>query len=465
MDQIHQLKDQKISTLIWRFSLPAMVGMIINALYNIVDRIYIGNAPELGANGLAALTIAFPIMLIVLAVGVLFGIGGATLFSIRLGQNKVVDAKEALGTSFFLIIVVGLFISGLGLLFLEDILLIFGASQVILPYAKDYMGIIFYGTTFQMIALAMNNFIRADGRPKMAMLTMLIGAGINIILDPIFIFGLDMGIAGAAYATIIAQAVSALWVASYFIHGKSNIKVTIKDIQPHPAIIMTIITLGLPGFSLQLAASVLNAFINRSLYMYGGDIAVSGMGIINSIQTFMILPIIGLNQGIQPIISYNFGAKQYDRVRETVKLGIMYATMIVSVGYVITRFFPGVLVGIFNREEALMSFGIMAIRSWFLLLPLVGFQIIASNFFQAIGRAKTAMFLTLTRQVIILLPAVLIFPQFFGLQGLLYAAPFADVFSSILTAIFFLLAMKHLDSYVLKEHPSSIPDALSEAST
>jgi putative MATE family efflux protein len=464
MDQIHQLKDQKISTLIWRFSLPAMVGMIINALYNIVDRIYIGNAPALGANGLAALTIAFPIMLIVLAVGVLFGIGGATLFSIRLGQNKVNDAKEALGTSFFLIIVVGLFISGIGLWFLEDILLIFGASQLILPYAKDYMGIIFYGTTFQMIALAMNNFIRADGRPKMAMMTMLIGAGINIILDPIFIFGLNMGIAGAAYATIIAQTVSALWVASYFVQGKSNIKFTSKDIKPHPAIILTIITLGLPGFSLQLAASVLNAFINRTLYIYGGDIAVSGMGIINSIQTFMILPIIGLNQGIQPIISYNFGAKQYDRVRETVKLAIFYATIIVSVGYVITRFFPGVLVGIFNREEALMSFGIMAIRSWFLLLPLVGFQIIASNFFQAIGRSKTAMFLTLTRQVIILLPAVLIFPQYFGLQGLLYAAPFADVFSSSLTAIFFLLAMKHLDTYVLKEQPSTIPDALGDAS-
>jgi putative MATE family efflux protein len=464
MDQIHQLKDQKISTLIWRFSLPAMVGMIINALYNIVDRIYIGNAPALGANGLAALTIAFPIMLIVLAVGVLFGIGGATLFSIRLGQNKVNDAKEALGTSFFLIIVVGLLISGIGLLFLEHILLIFGASELILPYAKDYMGIIFYGTTFQMIALAMNNFIRADGRPKMAMMTMLIGAGINIILDPIFIFGFDMGIAGAAYATIIAQAVSALWVASYFVQGKSNIKFKARDIKPHPAIILTIITLGLPGFSLQLAASVLNAFINRTLYLYGGDIAVSGMGIINSIQTFMILPIIGLNQGIQPIISYNFGAKQFDRVRETVKLAITYATIIVTGGYVITRFFPGVLVGIFNREEALMTFGIMAIRSWFLLLPLVGFQIIASNFFQAIGRAKTAMFLTLTRQVIILLPAVLIFPQYFGLQGLLYAAPFADVISSTLTGIFFILAMKHLDTYVLKERTSTIPDALGDAS-
>jgi putative MATE family efflux protein len=464
MDQIHQLKDQKISTLIWRFSLPAMVGMIINALYNIVDRIYIGNAPALGANGLAALTIAFPIMLIVLAVGVLFGIGGATLFSIRLGQNKVNDAKEALGTSFFLIIVVGLLISGIGILFLEDILIIFGASELILPYAKDYMGIIFYGTTFQMIALAMNNFIRADGRPKMAMMTMLIGAGINIILDPIFIFGFDMGIAGAAYATIIAQTVSALWVASYFVQGKSNIQFKARDIKPHPAIILTIITLGLPGFSLQLAASVLNAFINRTLYLYGGDIAVSGMGIINSIQTFMILPIIGLNQGIQPIISYNFGAKQFDRVRETVKLAITYATIIVTVGYVMTRFVPGVLVGIFNREESLMTFGIMAIRSWFLLLPLIGFQIIASNFFQAIGRAKTAMFLTLTRQVIILLPAVLIFPQYFGLQGLLYAAPFADVISSILTGIFFILAMKHLDTYVLKERSSPIPDALGDAS-
>ena len=463
MDQINQLKDHKISKLIWRFSIPAMVGMIISALYNIVDRIYIGNAADIGANGLGALTIAFPIMLIVLAVAVLFGIGGGTLFSIRLGQNKVSDAKDALGTSFFLVIVTSLLVSVIGLLFLEDILILFGASDVILPYAKDYMGIIFFGTTFQMTALAMNNFIRADGRPKMAMMTMLIGAGINIVLDPIFIFGFNMGISGAAYATIIAQTVSALWVVSYFIHGRSNIKITIKDIKPRFDIITTIITYGLPGFSLQLAASLLNAFINRNLYIYGGDIAVSGMGVINSIQTFMIMPIIGLNQGIQPIISYNFGAKQFDRVRETVKLGITYATIIVTVGYIITRFFPALLVSIFNREEELMAFGVMAIRAWFLLLPFVGFQIIASNFFQAIGRAKTAMFLTLTRQVIILLPAVLIFPQFFGLQGLLYAAPFADIISVLLTAFFFTQAMKHLETYALQETPSPLPDALTEA--
>lgn len=462
MDQINQLKDHKISKLIWRFSIPAMVGMIISALYNIVDRIYIGNAADIGANGLGALTIAFPIMLIVLAVAVLFGIGGGTLFSIRLGQNKVSDAKDALGTSFFLVIVTSLLVSVIGLLFLEDILILFGASDVILPYAKDYMGIIFFGTTFQMTALAMNNFIRADGRPKMAMMTMLIGAVINIILDPIFIFGFNMGISGAAYATVIAQTVSALWVVSYFIHGRSNIKITIKDIKPRFDIITTIITYGLPGFSLQLAASLLNAFINRNLYIYGGDVAVSGMGVINSIQTFMIMPIIGLNQGIQPIISYNFGAKQFDRVRETVKLGITYATIIVTIGYIITRFFPALLVSIFNREEELMAFGVMAIRSWFLLLPFVGFQIIASNFFQAIGRAKTAMFLTLTRQVIILLPAVLIFPQFFGLQGLLYAAPFADIISVLLTAFFFSQAMKHLETYTLKESPSSLPDALTE---
>lgn len=265
MDQINQLKDHKISKLIWRFSIPAMVGMIISALYNIVDRIYIGNAADIGANGLGALTIAFPIMLIVLAVAVLFGIGGGTLFSIRLGQNKVSDAKDALGTSFFLVIVTSLLVSVIGLLFLEDILILFGASDVILPYAKDYMGIIFFGTTFQMTALAMNNFIRADGRPKMAMMTMLIGAVINIILDPIFIFGFNMGISGAAYATVIAQTVSALWVVSYFIHGRSNIKITIKDIKPRFDIITTIITYGLPGFSLQLAASLLNAFINRNL--------------------------------------------------------------------------------------------------------------------------------------------------------------------------------------------------------
>lgn len=463
MDQINQLKDHNIGKLIWRFSIPAMVGMIISALYNIVDRIFIGNAADIGVNGLGALTIAFPIMLIMLAVAVLFGIGGGTLFSIRLGQNRISDAKATLATSFFLVIITSLLVSILGLLFLEDILILFGASEVILPYAKDYMGIVFFGTAFQMTALTMNNFIRADGRPKMAMMTMLIGAIINIILDPIFIFGLNMGMKGAAYATVIAQFVSALWVLSYFFQGRSNINISTKDFKPKLNLITTIIAYGLPGFSLQLAASVLNVFINRNLYLYGGNVAVSGMGVINSIQTFMIMPIIGLNQGIQPIISYNFGANQFNRVRETVKLGITYATIIVTVGYVITRFFSSLLVSIFNREEELMAFGIMAIRSWFLLLPLVGFQIIAANFFQAIGRAKTAMFLTLTRQVLILLPAVLIFPQFFGLQGLLYAAPFADILSVLLTAFFFSQAMKHLETYALKDVvPTPLPDALTE---
>lgn len=451
MENANPLGEEKVSKLLIKFSVPAVVGMMINAVYNIVDRIYIGNAKDLGTNGIAGITIGFPIMIILLAVGILFGVGGSTLFSIRLGQKKPEDAEKALGNSFFLLMISGLLIMILGEIFLEPLLTLFGASKEVLPYSMEYMRIILLGSVFQVVSMGVNNFIRADGNPKLAMYTMFLGAGTNIILDPVFIFIFKMGVGGAALATILSQLFSAVWVTSYFLGKHSKHKLSLKNIKPEFHIVTKIISLGIPGFAMQVANSLLNAILNRNLNVYGGDIAVTGMGVINSIQTILFMPVIGINQGVQPIISFNFGAKKTDRVKQAVRQAIIAATIIVSIGYIIIRLFPTQLISLFNRDEELLAFGKSALISWMFFLPVVGFQAIGSNFFQAIGRSASAMFLTLSRQFIFLIPALIIFPKIWGITGLMYSAAFADIFSAIITGIWFYFGMKNLDKYEPKE--------------
>ena len=451
MENTNPLGEEKVSKLLIKFSVPAVVGMMINALYNIIDRIYIGNAKDLGTNGIAGITIGFPIMIILLAVGILFGVGGSTLFSIRLGQKKPEDADKALGNSFFLLMISGFLIMILGEIFLEPLLILFGASKEVLPYSMEYMRVILLGSVFQVISMGINNFIRADGNPKLAMYTMFLGAGTNIILDPIFIFVFKMGVSGAALATILSQLFSAIWVVSYFLGKRSKHKLSLKNIKPVFHIVTKIISLGIPGFAMQVANSLLNAILNRNLNFYGGDIAVTGMGVINSIQTILIMPVIGINQGVQPIISFNFGAKKPDRVKQAVRQAIIAATIIVSIGYIIVRLFPTQLISFFNRDEELLAFGKSALVSWMLFLPVVGFQAIGSSFFQAIGHSASAMFLTLSRQFIFLIPALIIFPKIWGITGLMYSAAFADIFSAIITGIWFYFGMKNLDKYKPKK--------------
>ncbi|MGB4439177.1 MAG: MATE family efflux transporter [Sedimentibacter sp.] len=445
MEYVNPLGEEKVSKLLLKFSVPAIVGMMVNALYNVVDRIYIGNSVDLGSNGIAGITIGFPLTIIFMSLGVLFGIGGATLFSMKLGEKKDEEAENALGNSLISLIAVGTLVMILSQIYLEPLLKFFGASETVLPYSMKYMRIILYGAVFQIIGMGMNNFIRADGNPKIAMMTMFFGAGTNIVLDPIFIYVFKMGMSGAALATIISQFLSAAWVILYFVGKKSRHKLKVKYMKLKSSVILKIVSLGLPGCLMQLANSVLNAALNKSLIVYGGDIAISGMGIINSIQTILIMPIIGLNQGVQPIISFNYGAKKYDRVKTAANLAIRAATIIVVIGFFIIRLFPKQMISMFNREPALIDFGSYALKAWFLCMPVIGFQVIASNFFQAIGKYKSAMFLTLTRQVILLIPAILIFPRYFGINGLLHAAPFADFFSALLTGIWFTKAIKALD--------------------
>ncbi len=444
MTKTNPIGVEKISTLLLKFSVPAIIGMMVNALYNIVDRIYIGNAPDLGSNGLAGITVAFPIMIVLIAVGILFGVGGATLFSIRLGEHKSKEAELVLGNSFTLLLISGALFLIIGQIFLSPLLSLFGADSEVLPYATSYMRWIFFGAIFQIVSLGLNSFLRADGKPKLAMITMFVGAGVNILLDPLFIYVFKMGMAGAALATILSQFISMIWILNYFFGKKANHHIYVKNMVLEKLIVIKIIALGLPGFLLQISNSILNVVLNKTLFEYGGNIAISAMGVINSVQTLLLMPIIGLNQGVQPIVSYNFGAKQYKRVVEAIKLAVKVATIIVVIGWILTRFFPEQIVRMFNSEAALIDIGTSGIITWFWLLPVVGFQIIAANFFQAIGRSHSAMFLTLTRQVLILIPAVLLLSHFFGFEGILYAAPVADVISVILTGTWFYFGIRKL---------------------
>lgn len=441
MNERNPIETEKISMLFMKFSVPAVIGMVVNALYNIVDRIYIGNAPGIGKSGLAGITVCFPIMLVFLAVGLLFGVGGSTLFAISLGQRKKEKAEEVLGTSFAVLVISGMLILICGECFLSPLLGIFGASEAILPFSEAYLRIIFMGAPFQIAGTGLNNFLRADSKPKLAMISMFAGAGANIILDPLFIYAFRMGIAGAALATILSQLLSFVWILSYFLGKKSSHRLQLRYIRLRKKTVLRITSLGLPVFFLQLSQSLLNVILNRALVQYGGDLAVSGMGVVNSVQTIILMPITGINQGIQPIISFHYGAGKYKRIKEMEKLAIITATVIALLGWVATRLFPAQIVSLFNRDQDLLIFGEHALIIWFMGLPATGFQVIASNFFQSIGRSKTAMFLTLTRQVIILIPAILLFSRHAGIDGILYAAPFADISAAVITGTIYTMAM------------------------
>lgn len=428
---------EKISRLLYKFSVPAIIGMTVNALYNVVDRIFIGNSPDLGANGLAAITICFPAMIIIMSIGILLGQGGATFFSISLGKGQNEIADKTLGNTTSMLLILGGIITIFGSLFLDKLLVLFGASKTVLPFAREYMRIIFWGTLFQVIGMGMNNFLRSDGKPKLSMATMFIGAGINIILDPILIYGFRMGMSGAAIATITSQFISMIWSVHHFLKKDAVHRIQKRFLKLDLKLCTKIVSLGMPGFLLQLANSSLSLLLNSYLLKYGGDIGVSAMGIVNSLMTLLILPVIGLNQGLQPIVSFNYGAEKYDRVKRAVKLAIIAGVSITTLGYILSHLVPNLLVSMFNREPQLLKYGVHALKLWTLCLPVAGFQIIAANFFQAIGMPKRAMFLTLMRQVIALMPCIVILAPIMGIDGILFAAPIADALSTIVTAIFF----------------------------
>lgn len=436
MEETKELGTQRIYKLLLKYSIPAIVGMLINAIYNMVDRIFIGNSSDVGSLGIGALSITFPIYVVIMGVAVLFGTGGSILFSTYLGEKREQEARKVLGTSTSLLIISAVVMTILGLIFADPVIRLLGASEQLFEYSKQYISIILIGAIFQNLSLGLNNFVRADGHPKTSMTTMLLGAIINIILDPIFIYGFHWGMYGAALATIIGQMCSSIWVIAHFRGNNCTFKLEAKYMKIDKHIAKRIFTLGISAFIVQVAGSLVSIVINRSLIVHGGDIAVSGMGIINSISTILILPVLGLVQGAQPIIAYNNGAKNKIRIVNTVKLCMIIATIIMIIGFIVINLFSVQLTRAFNSEPELLDFTSNGLKVWFMALPIIGLQIVGANYFQSVGKFKTAILLNMTRQILYLIPLVIILSNIWGIDGLLHAGPASDTLAFLTTMSF-----------------------------
>lgn len=429
------LGTQSIPKLLLKYSVPAIIGMMVNALYNVVDRIFIGNIPGAGPLAITGVGICLPIMTIILAFSMLVGIGATTNISIKLGQGKRDEAEKIIGNSITLAIVIGFIITILGILFCEPILRVFGASDSTLPYAKDFIYIILGGTIFSMLGYTLNTTIRGDGNPKLSAIIMIVGCLTNIILDAVLIFVFHLGIKGAAIATVIAQLVTAVWGLSYYIKGKSNLKFKKSSLRLDKNLVKPVFAIGSAPFAMQLATSLVQVISNNALKTYGGDLAIGAMATVSSIALMISMPIFGLNQGAQPIIGFNFGAAKYDRANKAFKLSAIVAVIIMTTGWLLIQTVPQLIVGMFNKDPKLMEMSVTGARIYLLMLPIIGISITGSNYIQSIGKAKTAIILSLLRQVIILIPMILILPKFLGLDGVWYAQPVSDFLATVITII------------------------------
>lgn len=446
------LGSESILKLLIKFSIPAIVGMVVNMLYNVIDRIYIGNIPHIGGLAITGVGITMPITTIITAFGMLIGIGTCANISIAYGKKRKDEAEKFLGNGATCVIIISILIAIFGNLFAKQILTLFGASENTLPYALAYITPLFTSTICNLFAFGLNNSIRSDGNPKLSMLTMIIGAAINLILDPIFIFGLNLGIKGAAYATVLSQFVAGCWILYYFTKSsKSSIKITLFNMKLKRHIVTAILMIGLSPFLMQLASSIVSVLANKALMTYGGDLAIGAMAIITSICSIFIMPVYGLNQGTQPIIGYNYGAKNYHRVRKTYLYGLIGCTIILVLSSIFIQFFPGIAVSMFNKDPQLTDITISGMKLYLLSMPIIGIQMTASNYYQAVGKAKKAMVISLTRQIIFLIPAFLLLPKFFGLTGVWLAGPIADTLAILVSAIVIFREMYSLKKLSLKE--------------
>lgn len=445
MNKQNVLGTESISKLLVKYCVPAVIGMLVNALYNLVDRIYIGNIPNVGPMAITGVGVTMPIMTVILAFAMLVGIGAATSMSIKLGEGKIDEAKSIVGNAVKLLVLLSIALTAIGVLFLDQILYSFGATDQTIMYAKDYISIIIWGTIICMFAFALSNMSRADGNPKLAAIVMIVGCVINIVLDPIFIFTFNMGIQGAAIATLISQAVSALWLLYYFTKGSSNLKIEFKYMKLNIKFIKMIFAIGMAPFAMQLAASVVQVIGNNTLMKYGGDMAIGAMTVINSVAMFFLMPIFGINQGAQPIIGYNHGAKLHDRSKKAFLYSVITATTILFIGFICIQLFPTVFVRLFNNDPMLTSMAVEGLRIFLFTLPILGISVVGPNYFQSIGKAKISLFLSLLRQVILFIPLLLILPRFFGLKGIWLVQPICDVITAIFTVYFIRREMKRLD--------------------
>ncbi|MDO4690837.1 MAG: MATE family efflux transporter [Fusobacterium sp.] len=438
------METENITRLLIKFSFPAMIGMFVNALYNVVDRIYIGNIKEIGHLGITGVGISFPIVILIFSFALLIGIGGAASISLRLGAKQRDEAERILAVGVFFSTSVSIALLLLINIFMDEIIMLIGGSEKTFFYAKSYLFYLNFGAPAVIVGNTLNAAIRADGNPKMGMITLLIGAITNIILDPIFIFYFKMGVKGAAIATIISQYISAAWTVFYFNSSLSRLKLHLKYIQYDYRKIKKICTLGSSAFAIQIGFSIVTYFLNKTLRRYGGDISIGAMAIIQSIITFMTMPIFGINQGILPILGYNYGAKKYPRVKEIMFKAMMLATVICVVGFLISQLFASNLIRIFTDNKELEKLTVRGLRIYTLAFPIIGFQIISSIYFQAIGKPIMSFLISSSRQILFMIPLLIILGKIFGLGGIWYSAAVADTLSSLISFILIKKELKNL---------------------
>ena len=455
MNQQHDrmLGIERIGTLLVRMSVPATVAMFVHALYNLVDTIFI--ARGVGTEAIGGLTIAFPFQMIVMAFAMMIGMGTASVVSRNLGAGNRERAYRAAGNAFSVSAVFGIIMTIGGYLFIDPILKLFGATPLLMEYARDYLSIIIFGTFFITFSMSSNNIVRAEGKATVAMITMILGAVLNIILDPVFIFGLKMGIKGAALATVISQFFSFAFLLYFFLSGQSALKIQMRHLKPDRSVVQEILALGVPAFIRQGGMSIVIIIMNNSLGYYGGDIYISAFGIIFRILHFVLMPLFGLVQGFQPITGYNFGAGNIVRVKRTVGLSILVSTTLASIGFLLLILIPGPIFRIFSTDISLINTGIPVLRVIILIIPFIGVQVIGASYFQAIGKAGPAFFLGLSRQFILLIPLMLSLPLVFGLWGIFIAYPAADFLSTLITGIWLLQDVRSLPE-MQREEPVSI---------
>jgi putative MATE family efflux protein len=439
-----RLGEEKISKLLVNLSLPATIGMMVNALYNLVDTIFVGRG--VGAIAIGGLTIAFPIQMVIMAFAQMIGIGAASAISRSLGAKDVEKADYVAGNSFLLIVILSSIIAAIGLIFTEPMLRFFGSTETILPYAKDYITIILWGSIFFSFAVSSNNLIRAEGNAKIAMTAMLIGAILNMILDPIFIFIFKLGIKGAALATIISQFTSFLFILKYLYSGKSSLKIKLHHLKPRIHIITEIFTVGFASFARMVTGSIVSIIVNNSLRIFGGDIALIIFGIVHRVIMFLFMPLFGVVQGMQPIVGFNYGAKKLDRVKEAIKLSLFTITAIATFGWLMAELFPFEIISVFTRDAEVIEKGSTIIRIVLFVIPVIGIQIVGATLFQSLGKAIPSLILSLLRQVLLFIPLVLILPRVLGLGllGIWIAFPAADILSVILTTLFLRSELKKM---------------------
>ncbi len=436
------LATEPVGRLLLKLSLPAMLGMSVQASYNIVDAFFIGRG--VGPMGLAGTAVVFPLQLFVIGVGTMGGVGAASLVSRSLGAGDFERADRALGTLVTIALSAGSLAAVLGWLFLPSLLLLLGATREIMPYARAYTGIILFGIPLQVLGLGLNSVVRAEGNARTAMTTMFISAVANMVLDPVFIFGFGWGIAGAAWATVISQGLVVVWLGMYVFSGKSALKLKAVHLVPRAGIIGEILAVGASEFAELTAAGFMVAVVIHSMARYGSPMAVAAYGVVSRILSMSYLPVFGIAQGLQPILGYSYGARLYGRAYRAIRLSVIAATAISCGAFLLLQLFPGPIFGIFTDSAALKVLGARSLRIMTLGFFCIGFHIIGAGLFQALGKAVPALFLSLTGEVILFLPLVLLLPRYWGLMGVWLSYPLADILSALVTGLFFLRQMKEL---------------------